>query len=149
MISDFHENFLIRNYQAGDYEEVINFWEATEMGRPERGDDKLVIEGSIKLGGSLLVMEEKQTGRIAGTSWLTCDGRRIFLHHFGILPAFQGRGLANILLRESLLFAKTKGVQVKLEVHSSNYKAINLYRKFGFEPLSDYDVYIIRDVSKI
>jgi ribosomal protein S18 acetylase RimI-like enzyme len=38
---------------------------------------------------------------------------------------------------------------VKLEVHSSNIKAINLYKKFGFIPLGDYHVYIIRDITTI
>jgi len=149
MALDFNENFRIRNYTDSDYNELVSFWDATDLGHPERGDNKTTIEETIKVGGSLLIMEEKSTGRLTGTSWLTYDGRRIFLHHFGILPEFQGRGLANALLRESLSFVKGKGLQVKLEVHSSNYKAIKLYKKFGFEHLGDYDVFIIRDISKL
>jgi len=149
MASDNNKNFLIRSYRETDYEEIIKFWDETELGRPERGDDKAAIEETIRLGGSLLVMEEKTTGKVTGTSWLTYDGRRVFLHHFGILPAFQGRGLASDLLRESLAFVRRNGHQVKLEVHSSNYKAVSLYKKFGFEPLGDYNVYIIRDISKL
>lgn len=80
---------------------------------------------------------------------MTFDGRRIHLHHFGILPDYQGKGLANLLVESSLKFVKEKGYQVKLEVHESNLKAINLYKKAGFEYLGDYDVYIIRDISKI
>jgi ribosomal protein S18 acetylase RimI-like enzyme len=149
MAFDYSENFQIREYRDTDYEEIIKFWDETELGRPERGDNRATIEETIRLGGILLVMEEKTTGKFAGTSWLTYDGRRVFLHHFGILPAFQGRGLANSLLRESLAFVRQNGHQVKLEVHTSNYKAINLYKKFGFEPLGDYEVYILRDISKL
>ena len=149
MASDFSNNFLIRDYRDSDYDELVNFWDATELGRPERGDNKETIAETIRLGGALLIMEEKTTGKIAGTSWLTYDGRRVFLHHFGILPACQGRGLANALLAASFGFVKKKGHQVKLEVHSSNFKAINLYRKYGFEPLIDYEVYILRDISKL
>jgi ribosomal protein S18 acetylase RimI-like enzyme len=149
MALDFNENFRIRNYTDSDYNELVSFWDTTDLGHPERGDNKTTIEETIKVGGALLIMEEKSTGRLTGTSWLTYDGRRIFLHHFGILPEFQGRGLANALLRESLSFVKGKGLQVKLEVHSSNYKAIKLYKKFGFEHLGDYDVFIIRDISKL
>jgi ribosomal-protein-alanine N-acetyltransferase len=119
------------------------------MGNPVRGDDARTIMDSISLGGSFLVLEEKRSGRICGTSWMTFDGRRIHLHHFGILPDYQGKGLANKLLAESMRIAKTMDYQVKLEVHSSNLKAINLYKKFGFTRLGDYDVYIIRDISKI
>ena len=39
------------------------------------------------------------------------------------------------------------GAQVKLEVHSINLKAINLYKKLGFKHLGEYNVYITRDIS--
>jgi ribosomal protein S18 acetylase RimI-like enzyme len=120
-----------------------------DMGSPERGDTREIIEKTIKMGGSLLVMEEKGTGRISGTSWMTFDGRRILLHHFGILPEFQGIGLSKILMKESLQVVRRKGFQVKLEVHSSNFKAINLYKKFGFKHLGEYKVFIIRDISNL
>ena len=54
-----------------------------------------------------------------------------------------------MLLRESLRFVKEKGYQVKLEVHRTNKKAVQLYKKAGFEYLGDYDIYIIRDIQSI
>lgn len=146
---DLQNNFIIREYGEGDYDGIVQFWDLTGMGSPERGDNREIIENTIRIGGSLLVLEEKGTRKIAGTSWMTFDGRRILLHHFGILPEFQGNGLSKILLKESLQFIKRKGFQVKLEVHSTNYKAINLYKKFGFRHLGEYNVYIIRDISKL
>jgi ribosomal protein S18 acetylase RimI-like enzyme len=149
MTLDCSEFFIIRNYSDSDYDEIVRFWDETELGHPERGDNRVIIEETIKVGGRLLVMEEKLTSKLIGTSWLTYDGRRVLLHHFGIRPAFQGQGLANALLKASLSFVKEKGRQVKLEVHSSNYKAISLYKKFGFEHLGDYNVYIVRDISNL
>jgi ribosomal protein S18 acetylase RimI-like enzyme len=143
------KDFIVRDYCEGDFKHISELWRQTDMGNPLRGDDAGTIMNSISLGGSFLILEEKKSGRICGTSWMTFDGRRIHLHHFGILPDFQGRGLANKLLAESMRFAKTMGYQVKLEVESSNLKAINLYKKFGFTRLGDYEVYIIRDISKI
>mgnify|MGYP003795802023 FL=1 len=122
----------------------------TGLSRPERGDDEATIERSIALGGEMFVMtEDEDGGRITGTSWLTFDGRRLHMHHFGIIPGHQGKGLSAELLRESLRFVKEKGYQVKLEVHRTNEKAVNLYKKAGFEYLGDYDVYIIRDIQSI
>lgn len=144
-----HDNFLIREYSDGDFDRITRFWEITGMGSPERGDTRQTVEDTIKMGGNLIVMEEKGTGRISGTSWMTFDGRRIMLHHFGILPEFQGNGLSKILLEKSLQFVKNKGFQVKLEVHSNNFKAISLYKKFGFKHLGEYNVYIIRDVANL
>lgn len=80
---------------------------------------------------------------------MTFDGRRIHLHHFGILPEFQGNGLSKILIKKSFDFVKKKGYQVKLEVHKTNKRAINLYKKSGFQSLGDYEIYIIRDITKL
>ncbi|MFO7573648.1 MAG: GNAT family N-acetyltransferase [Bacteroidales bacterium] len=139
-------NFNIRDYRESDYQALCELWLATDVGRPDRGDDNETIMRSVGLGGKMLVMEDEK-GLLIGTSWMTFDGRRIHLHHFAILPSHQGRGLSKPLLRESLRFVKEKGYQVKLEVHQSNLKAINLYKKAGFKYLGDYDVYIIRDVE--
>jgi ribosomal protein S18 acetylase RimI-like enzyme len=148
-MKDILDDIIIRQYREQDYDEIIHFWEITDMGNPERGDSKETIQRTIEMGGSLLVMELQSTGMICGTSWLTVDGRRVLLHHFGILPGCQGRGLSKILLKESLKIVKEKGFQVKLEVHSTNFKAANLYKKFGFVHMGEYNVYIIRDISKI
>jgi ribosomal-protein-alanine N-acetyltransferase len=144
-----HNNFIIRHYQKGDFKGIAQLWIETHMGDPKRGDDEKIIKESIRIGGALLVMVEKENGRICGTSWMTFDSRRIHLHHFGILPEYQGNGLAKPLLKESLKFVKKKGYQVKLEVHKTNMKAINLYKKAGFKCLGDYDVYIVRDLEKL
>ena len=142
-------DFNIREYRNGDFMQIAEVWKQTDMGNPKRGDDAKMIGETISIGGKFLILEENSTGKVCGTSWMTFDGRRIHLHHVGILPEYQGQGLAKILLEESLKIAKAKGYQVKLEVHKSNFKAINLYKKSGFEYLGDYDVYIIRDISKI
>ncbi len=142
-------SFLLRDYRSEDFDGVSSLWISTGLGNPARGDDAGIILNSIAMGGRLIVLEEKEAGRIAGTSWMTFDGRRIHLHHFGVLAEFQGQGLADMLLEESLKWVRIKGYQVKLEVHSTNKKAVNLYKKHGFERLGDYDVYIIRDLSVI
>jgi [ribosomal protein S18]-alanine N-acetyltransferase len=143
------EKTLIREYQKGDFQGVSEVWLRTGIGNPVRGDTEESIEESIRIGGSLLVQVEETEGSIIGTSWMTYDGRRVHLHHFGILPEFQGQGLSKTLLEHSLKFVCKKGVQVKLEVNENNHKAIKLYTKYGFERLGDYDIYIIRDISRL
>lgn len=134
----------------GDFPGIMEVWSATGLSRPERGDDESTVERSIAMGGAMLVMfDEEDKGKITGTSWLTFDGRRLHMHHFGIAPAHQGRGLSAGLLRESLRLVKEKGYQVKLEVHRDNETAVRLYKKAGFEYLGDYDVYIIRDIQSL
>ena len=144
-----NSNFSLRDYRKNDYPEVKQLWEKTDMGGSFRGDDEQVIEQTIQSGGKLLILEDTETKEIIGTSWLTCDGRRIYLHHFGIQPEHQGNGFSKPLLKATLEFAKNAEMQIKIEVHKNNSKAINLYLKSGFKYLGDYDVYIIRDFNTI
>ena len=145
---DKHE-YMVRDYTDSDYSQVVSLWEETRLSNSARGDDERIIRESIQIGGRLLILEEVKTRKVTGTSWMTFDGRRIHLHHFGVLPGYQGKGLSKILLIESLRHVKAKGYQVKLEVHNTNKKAVALYEKFGFKRLGDYDVYIIRDLNEI
>jgi len=142
------ENLIVRNFCDDDFPGLCRLWEETNMGRPDRGDNLMTINDSVRIGGALLIMTDS-TGKVIGSSWMTFDGRRIHLHHFAILPSHQGRGLSKILLKESLQFVREKGYQVKLEVHQSNTRAIELYKKAGFKYLGDYDVYIVRDLGEM
>lgn len=142
-------DFFIRGFIDSDYPEMIRLWESLGLGGTHRGDDLLVINRTIKMGGQLLLMVEKESASIVGSSWLTVDGRRTYLHHFGIKEGLQGKGLAKMLLTESLKLAKTFGMQVKLEVHKDNFKALDLYTKARFSYLGDYQTFIIRDISSI
>lgn len=141
--------FSIRDFCQGDFPQVNDLWVQTGMGGVHRGDTLEVIERTIACGGKFLVMLEPVSKKIIGTSWMTNDHRRVYLHHFGILPEYQGQGLSKPLLLESLKFTKETGLQVKLEVHRDNIKAGNLYKNHGFKYLGDYDVYIVRDLDKI
>ena len=141
--------YIIRDYRSTDYRGVLALWQFTGLGGAHRGDNEKTINLSLSIGGKFLVAEEKATTNIVGTSWMTFDGRRFHLHHFGVKPELQHTGIGTDLAIASLAIAKEKKIQIKLEVHQDNVKAINLYKKLGFEYLGDYDVYIIRDVESI
>ena len=81
---------------------------------------------------------------LLATAWMTFDGRRLHLHHFGVAPAYQRKGIGRVLAMECIRLAKHKGVQLKLEVHNTNEAAIRLYTGLGFKYLGDYNVYIMR-----
>ncbi len=134
----------IREYTPNDFETIIEIWDKLDMGRVERGDTKDVIEKTLKNNAKLFLLEKDN--KIIGTSWITSDSRRLYLHHFGILAEYQGNGYSKPLLEKSLDFAQEQGMQVKLEVYEGNNIAINLYNKYGFKHLfKDYIVLILRD----
>jgi len=142
------EGFVIRNYQQSDYPEVESFWNKNGLGGSHRGDSLQIVKDTLATGGHLLIMIDSD-GEIAGTSWLTNDRRRTYLHHFGIADSWRGKGLSKILLEETLCIAAKDGFQIKIEVHRDNLPALNLYKKAGFQYLGDYDVYMIRDLSQL
>ena len=142
-----HKLPIIRDYREEDFPAVDRLWNDTGMGGAVRGDDREAIRRTLSQGGRLIIMADPATGEVIGTSWLTGDGRRTYLHHFAIRPDRQGAGLAHQLLKASLDHARATGLQIKLEVHRTNEKAAALYEKAGFNRLGDYDVYIIRDLN--
>jgi ribosomal protein S18 acetylase RimI-like enzyme len=139
----------MRDYNNDDFDKLNELWQDTSLGGANRDDNAQIIEDSIKLGGKLILLENPETNEIFGSSWMTFDGRRIHLHHIGVKSSYQNNGYGKILTKESLKFAKEKNYQIKLEVHQSNKKAIQIYKNLGFTFLGDYDVYIIRDVNSI
>ena len=143
------EGLLIRDYCKEDYKQIIELWEETGLLNPERNDSQQAVEDCIAAGGKFLVMIETNTGIMIGSSWMTFDGRRIHMHHFGIKPAYQRNGLGTKLAKTSLAYIYSRGYQVKLEVHKKNHIARHLYEKLGFFAYTDYDIYMIRDVGNI
>lgn len=140
---------MIRDYQPGDFQQLFSLWQELDMGGAERGDSPEIISQTIEMGGRLLVVEDPASGELIGSSWLTFDGRRIFLHHFGIKKKYQRKGYGMQLAVESLRVIRQKGYQVKLEVHQDNIAAIRLYEKLGFCSFPGYDIYMIRKPGEI
>lgn len=119
------------------------------MVMPGRGDSAGVIERTLRQEfARLILLEEGAGSRIVGTSWITCDGRRLLLHHFAVELSLQGRGLSKILLQATLEHVRAAGLPMKLEVARTNTRAVDLYKRAGFESLGDYEVYILRDPRK-
>ncbi len=108
---------LILNYHPNDYPGIESLWKKTGIYMLERGDTSEIILLCNQVGGKFLVLKDQPNGLVLGTSWMTWDGRRVFLHHFAIDPALQGQGYGRRLALESLAFAREKGCPMKLEVH--------------------------------
>lgn len=142
-----NDRITIRDYRPDDFEGLMALWEETGLTYPERADDAKTIEETLKLGGKLLVMLDGPDGSIIGSSWMSYDGRRIYLHHFGIRTDLQGKGFGKMLAVETMKFLRTMKKQVKLEVHKDNKAAIALYENLGFSPFRDYLIYMLRNVG--
>lgn len=139
---------LIREYHPDDFPAVESLWKNTGIYTEELGDTADLILSCNRAGGKFLVLEDPSSGSVAGTSWMTWDGRRIYLHHFAIQASLQGKGYGRRLAVASLEFARELDCPMTLEVHSQNIPAINLYKSLGFEGFEDYHIYLILDPDK-
>lgn len=78
-------------------------------------------------------------GEIVGNASVRVLRNRIKVVHrcgFGISikEKYWNKGIGNILMKESIKMAKKMGYeQIELGVFSDNYKAQDLYKKYGFE----------------
>ncbi len=60
----------------------------------------------------------------------------------GTVKNFRGQGIAGKIFLHSLPFLKEAGIrQYLLEVLQNNHKAINVYRKMGFETVREFDCF--------
>ena len=57
MLKNLKNNYHIRDYQKEDYIQIIPLWESLDLRRPERGDNRAIIENSIKGGGKLFILD--------------------------------------------------------------------------------------------
>jgi RimJ/RimL family protein N-acetyltransferase len=97
---------------------------------------KLILDDTYSERNLFLVAEVN--GRIAGFS--RCEGSQLkrFSHKVefgvGVLQEFWGYSIGQSLLRESIEWADSCGVnKMELRVLEINYKAIRIYERFGFE----------------
>ncbi|SHJ41340.1 Acetyltransferase (GNAT) family protein [Hathewaya proteolytica DSM 3090] len=72
---------------------------------------------------------------IVGYSQLISNEGFITIVNFGIIPQYREKGYGKILLKEiinlSIILFPTEKT-IKIDVFENNYKAISLYKKFGF-----------------
>ena len=80
----------------------------------------------------------------ANAWWSYVDGeRRAWLHWVSVAPEYQGLGLGKALTsRVTRLLLEIEGdVDFYLSTQTWSYKAINIYRQFGYEPTDEKILY--------
>jgi [ribosomal protein S18]-alanine N-acetyltransferase len=71
---------------------------------------------------------------IVGYAGLMCVPPVADIQTIGVLPEFEGRGIARAMMVELIGEARRRGaLDMLLEVSSTNPRAQDLYRRFGFE----------------
>lgn len=135
------EGFTFRLFEKGDE----NIWARIETSVGEFESEEAALERfRTEFGNHLEEMAERclfienDLGEAIATitAWYgdlrgKVEGR---IHWVGVLPAYQGRGLAKPLLSEAMNRLAQHHDSAYLTSQTTSYQAINLYLNYGFEP---------------
>ncbi|MCK9329845.1 MAG: GNAT family N-acetyltransferase [Candidatus Cloacimonetes bacterium] len=127
------------------YQKIVKIWKVTGISNPERCDSFENIMATLEKNAVFLTALNNDN--IIATCWLTSDYRRLHLHHMAVLPEFQNKGIAQLLIDKAKEFSKEYKLQLKLEVNKNNQIAKNLYLKNGFKILDSFITMIRRDIN--
>lgn len=79
------------------------------------------------------IITEKE-GQVAGFVEYRCLPDSLVLNYIVIDLEFRGKGLASLLLKESIRLLNPAGCRIILDVFDYNTTALRWYEKFGFKP---------------
>jgi ribosomal protein S18 acetylase RimI-like enzyme len=139
----------IRTMTIGDYDGVYDLWLNTPgMGINGTDDSREGIEKYIVRNPttSFVAVDD---GKIVGVIMAGHDGRRGFIHHTAVLPAYRGRGIATKLLDSTLDALRAEGIKkVALLTFRKNELGNAFWEASGFKIRNDL-LYRNREIAEI
>jgi ribosomal protein S18 acetylase RimI-like enzyme len=126
------ESLRVRNFRMDDYRKVRALWKASGLEvRP--GDGRQEIQLKIKRDPELFLVAEVN-GEVIASVMGAWDGRRGWIYHLGVLPAFQRKGIAKRLVGEVERRMKAKGVvKVNASIYKWNKRSLAFFKAIGYE----------------
>lgn len=142
----------IRLMTIADYESVYELWIHTPgMGLNSTDDSREGIEKYLKRNPSTSFVAECD-GKIVGVIMAGHDGRRGYIYHTAVLPAYHRQGIARILVERAMSALDAEGIQkVALVAFKENEAGNVFWEKMGFVQREDlaYRNKNIRELAKI
>jgi ribosomal protein S18 acetylase RimI-like enzyme len=135
---------VLREFTLADYDAVLGLWQGAGPGveiRPSDSRDQ--VAKKLARDPDLFLVAEiaddagvGRDARIVGVIMGAWDGRRGWLHHLTVAPAYRHRGIATALILEVERRLRAKGcLKINLLVRANNTKARRLYRRLGYEDM--------------
>lgn len=131
----------IRAMQQADYEEVRAMWQVTSRRALSKSDGREEICRYLKRNEGLSVVAVED-GKIIGAVLVGHDGRRGFLHHMAVLPAYRRHGVAKAMAQQALTGLKNEGIdKTHIFVFADNRAGQAFWSSMGFMQREDVLVY--------
>ncbi len=122
----------IRPMISEDYDAVTALWQATEGVGLNESDSRENIEAYLTRNPELSLVALQDDELIAA---VLCghDGRRGFLHHLAVAPAFRGQGIARQMVAMCLERLATGGIlKCNIYLYADNHAGAAFWRRLGW-----------------
>lgn len=129
---------IIRIMKKDDYESVYDLWmSCSGMGLNCIDDSSDGIERFLQRNPTTCFVAEEDTV-VVGAIIAGNDGRRGYIYHAAVLPAYRRKGIASALLNRALQALDKLGIcKAALVVFEHNYDGNMFWEKQGFTERKD------------
>ena len=124
-----------REFLINDYEAAVELWKRVEGLDIAEGDDRESVRRFLGQNRGLSrVATDGST--IVGAVLCGHDGRRGYIYHLAVDPAYQGRQLGKRLVEECLAGLRRAGLErANILVAKDNPRGRDFWRRTGWEEL--------------
>lgn len=131
------EGWRLRGLTLADYDEVIALWRACEGIGLTSADDKAAIGAYLARNPDMSFVAEAG-GRIVGAVLGGHDGRRGYLHHLAVAPAWRRRGIGVALTEAVLARLRAAGLaKCNLFLYAGNEAGRAFWLRHGWSARPD------------
>jgi ribosomal protein S18 acetylase RimI-like enzyme len=122
-----------RQFAIEDYDAAIELWQRVEGLEIAEGDDREGV-GQFLARNPGLSRVATDGSAIVGVALCGHDGRRGYIYHLAVDPAYQARGLGKRLMNECLGSLRRAGLKRALIlVADDNTRGLKFWRRYGWE----------------
>lgn len=127
------DNIKIREFSITDYDAALELWQRVEGLEIAEGDDKEGVANFLVRNPGLSRVATDGPA-IIGVALCGNDGRRGYIYHLAVDPAYQARGLGKRLMDECLGGLRRTGLKRALIlVANDNPRGRKFWRRHGWE----------------
>jgi len=127
------DNIETREFSIGDYDAALELWQRVEGLEIAEGDDRESVAHFLARNAGLSKVATDGTA-IVGIALCGHDGRRGYIYHLAVDPAYQARGVGKRLMDECLDGLRRSGLKRALIlVAKDNPRGRKFWRRYGWE----------------
>jgi ribosomal protein S18 acetylase RimI-like enzyme len=123
---------VVRKYQAGDRDAVIELWRESFPDDPPRNEPRRYLDRKVAQDDGLVFVAEDD-GEVVGAVVAGYDGVRGWIYHIASTPSRRGKGVGTALMRAAEAELAARGCpKINLQVRNTNTTVIAFYESLGY-----------------